>query len=166
MTPAQQYLKAACEMGYRVEGMKVFSPRGEKKWRNRGDGTKYPVIEGPVINGKFSKNLKVHRIVAYQKFGDAMFEKGIVVRHLNGNPLDFSCDNIAIGTQKENFADMTQEDLIKRTAWRRKHSSDDVRNMRELYKNSHTLAFISKMYNANPGAVFWIVKGLSYKEVL
>ena len=49
------------------------------------------------IDGK-PKRIEVHRLQAYQKFGDKIFEKGIVVRHLNGDSTDNSYDNIGIGT--------------------------------------------------------------------
>ena len=55
----------------------------------------------------------IHRLAAYQKFGDAIFEKGIQVRHLNGNPADNSLDNIAIGTAFQNWMDIPE---AKRTA--------------------------------------------------
>lgn len=50
--------------------------------------------------------IKVHRLQAFQKFGKAAFEPGIVVRHMNGNRLDASWDNIEIGTHRENSADI------------------------------------------------------------
>jgi len=50
-----------------------------------------------------------HRIQAYQKFGDKMFEDGIEVRHLNGNRLDNSFENIEIGTSKQNSMDKKPE---------------------------------------------------------
>src|SRR5690606_12340030 len=51
----------------------------------------------------------VHRLVAYQKFGDAMFEPGIMVRHLNGNPRDNRGGNIAIGSASDNRLDIDPE---------------------------------------------------------
>lgn len=47
----------------------------------------------------------VHRLQAYQKFGEKIFEKGIEVRHLNSNSLDNSYDNIGIGTSSDNSLD-------------------------------------------------------------
>lgn len=40
----------------------------------------------------------IHRLQAYQKFGDKIYEDGIVVRYLNGDRYDNSYDNIGIGT--------------------------------------------------------------------
>lgn len=56
--------------------------------------------------------LSVHRLQAYQKYGKNIFEKGIVVRHLNGNSSDNSFDNIAIGTASNNMQDKTKENRI------------------------------------------------------
>lgn len=39
------------------------------------------------ING-INVPIFVHRLQAYQKFGDRMFNPGIVVRHLDGNSLN------------------------------------------------------------------------------
>lgn len=47
----------------------------------------------------------VHKLQAYQKFGEAVFENGIVVRHMNDESLDNSNINIEIGTQLDNAMD-------------------------------------------------------------
>lgn len=60
------------------------------------------------------KLLFVHRLQAYQKFGENLFKPGIVVRHLNGNPTDNSFDNIEIGTESDNWMDIPKEKRIER----------------------------------------------------
>ncbi len=60
--------------------------------------------------------VRVHRLAAYQKFGEAVFQPGIVVRHLDGNPLNNRTENIAIGTQSDNAMDRPEKD-------RRDHAS-------------------------------------------
>ena len=88
----------AFQKGYRVENGEIFNHLHQKInfWLQ---STGYPAI------AVSSRPVKVHRLVAYQKFGNAIFEKGIEVRHLNGNKLDFSFENISIGTAKENNQD-------------------------------------------------------------
>ena len=54
-------------------------------------------------------NCLTHRLQAYQKYGMNIYKSGIVCRHLNGNSLDNSMDNIAIGTQSDNMMDMKPE---------------------------------------------------------
>ena len=53
-----------------------------------------------------TKHCKFHRLQAYQKFGDKIYEEGMVVRHLDGNPLNNTWDNIEIGTDYDNHMDI------------------------------------------------------------
>lgn len=57
-------------------------------------------------------SIPVHKLQAYQKFGEAIFEPGIVVRHLDGNSMNNSYDNIQIGTQSDNMYDIPVEERI------------------------------------------------------
>jgi hypothetical protein len=57
--------------------------------------------------------VSVHRLQAYQKHGDEIFGENIHVRHLNGNPLDNSYDNILIGSVSENSLDRPKNLRIK-----------------------------------------------------
>ena len=73
----------------------------------------YPVISIPTGGSRGRYPIKVHRLAAYQKFGDKLFEKGMQVRHLNGNKLDFSFENIELGTGKENCQDIPKEQRVR-----------------------------------------------------
>ena len=72
--------------------------------------------ERTTILNNNNKNLYIqtHRLQAYQKYGDKLFQDGIVVRHLNGNALDNSWNNIAIGTNRDNQMDIPKEQRIRR----------------------------------------------------
>lgn len=61
------------------------------------------------VEGKSPTRSFLHRLQAYQKFGDKIFEEGIVVRHLDGNPLNNSWDNIAIGSPSDNQMDRSEK---------------------------------------------------------
>ena len=74
---------------------------------------------GPKIR---RRNIKLHRLQAFQKYGKSMFNEGLVCRHLNGNSQDNSYDNIAIGTQSDNMMDRTPEARIKSA----KHASSHL----------------------------------------
>lgn len=50
----------------------------------------------------------VHRLQAFQKFGDSIFNKGTHVRHLNGVSIDNSFENIGIGSQSDNMLDIPE----------------------------------------------------------
>jgi hypothetical protein len=99
--------KIAKDRGYRIDGDgNVYSKR-MKLNPMKTCPTNY-LFFSVKINGK-SEKVMVHRFQAYAKYGDKAFEKGIVVRHLNGNSLDNSWDNIAIGTQHDNMMDIPKE---------------------------------------------------------
>jgi hypothetical protein len=53
-----------------------------------------------------SINIAIHRLQAFQKYGDLLYEEGTVVRHLNGDPGSNAWDNIAIGTMSDNMFDI------------------------------------------------------------
>lgn len=60
------------------------------------------------------KLVKVHRLQAYQKYGNKLYDEGIVVRHLDNDKLNNSWDNIVIGTQSENMLDIPEQIRIKK----------------------------------------------------
>lgn len=92
-------------MGYRVtdEGA-LLTPQGEPRtayWSGSG----YPNFGFWVREIQKMRTIEVHRLAAYCFFGESAFTPGIQVRHLNGNRLDFSRKNIALGTPDENRND-------------------------------------------------------------
>ena len=110
----QNYLTIhAFEMGYRItEKGEVVNPQGNiiKSFLNGINSTKYLVFSiRDLIKWKYAKKVKVHKLQAYQKFGEKMFEKGIMVRHLDGDSLNNYNDNIAIGTNSDNQMDRSYE---------------------------------------------------------
>lgn len=98
----------AVQKGYKVDrnGV-VFSPfisQPRKPYRD-----KHGYLRFSVMDGKTSRCCPVHRLQAYQKFGDKIYEDGIEVRHLDGNPSNNSWDNIEIGTHSDNMMDRPKE---------------------------------------------------------
>lgn len=95
----------------------------------------------------------VHRLQAFMKFGNKLYEDGIVVRHLNNNKLDNSIDNIEIGTQQDNIYDNAIELRLKSSylASRKniKYSDDVVQQIRLDYKKGLGYKFIMNKYNIN-----------------
>lgn len=63
---------------------------------------------GLIKNKKYYR-IEVHKIQAYQKYGEKIFEDGIMCRHKNGIKTDNSYDNILIGTHTDNMRDIPQE---------------------------------------------------------
>ena len=61
----------------------------------------------------YNATVRVHRLQAYQKFGNKIFDKNIVVRHLDDDSLNNHIDNIAIGTRQDNCLDIPKEKRIE-----------------------------------------------------
>ena len=84
-------LLLAVKKGYKVtEDGKLISPTGKELSGivdNRGYRTFNILRNFPVA---------VHRLMGYQKFGEKVFDPKLEIRHLNGNKLDNSSDNICI----------------------------------------------------------------------
>ena len=84
-------------------------------------------------NGKHLK-ISTHRLQAYQKYGDIIYNSKIVVRHLNGNKLDNTYHNIAIGTIRDNMLDIPKEkriEIAKNAAT--KYSDEKVKQIKDYY---------------------------------
>jgi hypothetical protein len=101
----------------------------------------------------------IHRLQAYQKFGDKIYEKGIVVRHLNGDRYDNSYDNIGIGTIIDNKNDIPKELIsINCGQIKRKYSKEIVENIRKDYENGLSYSSIMTKYHiTSKGTIHYII---------
>ena len=112
--------KKAFEKGYRItdEG-DVIGLKGETVGFTQTNG--YPTFK---IRSAENKNLNVssHRLQAYQKYGEKIYEDGIVVRHLDGDKHNNSKDNISIGTYSDNYMDQPEHVRVSRA----KHASSFI----------------------------------------
>lgn len=108
----------AYRLGFRVSrnGDLISFTRRKRQCLLHPKGYKCISLRVKVEDESVYKLLFVHRLQAYQKFGENLFKPGIVVRHLNGNPVDNSYDNIEIGTESDNRMDISKE---KRIEWAR-----------------------------------------------
>jgi hypothetical protein len=98
----------AAELGYRVSrcGMIVKGLRVKriKLQYIKKYGKKYKGFTVSLDCGKRCTVL-VHKLQAYQKFGEEALKWGIVIRHLNDNSLQNDWHNLELGTQAENMQD-------------------------------------------------------------
>ena len=100
--------------GYVVtEDGTLLNPKGNKigSKDNRGYIGSEIKVEGKGIP------FFAHRLQAFQKYSNLLYEKGIVTRHLNGNKEDNSWDNIAIGTHSDNMMDIPEQIRIKKAKY-------------------------------------------------
>lgn len=73
-------------------------------------------VTGVKINDNKVHHIAFHRMVAYAKYGDRMYDDNMLVRHLDGNPLNNSWDNISIGTPHDNMMDIDKDLRVLRAA--------------------------------------------------
>ena len=127
----KKILRRAYKIGYRCYEGKLVCPDNINKrlyWKVNG----YPTFS---IG---HEEVTTHSLVAYHKYGEAMFAKGIEVRHLDGNKLNYKEDNIAIGTHRENMMDIPKKErihaAIRASTATRKFSDVQIIEIREYYK--------------------------------
>lgn len=113
-------VKIAYEKGYRVINNEVvYNGKSRKLYKHikkRDKNTlSYYSFGIRDTNGK-RVEIYVHQLLAYQKYGELMFNEEIEVRHLDGNSLNNSEENVLIGTKSQNRNDYLkrkkQEDII------------------------------------------------------
>ena len=137
MNQAKAALIQAYEKGYRVKDNLVYGIVKKQPLKLSCSQAGYLFFNIRLS----SKTLKVflHRLVAYEKYQDKLFEPGILVRHLNGNRKDNSFKNISIGTQTENMLDRDPEErlnhAIKASSSIRKFTNEKVNQIKLDYSN-------------------------------
>lgn len=154
MSKTNAAMLVAVRKGYRVtEDGDVISPLNRKlklstKW---GD---YLAFRVKLYDGT-SFSVFVHKLQAYIKFGEKMFEHGVVVRHLNNNKLDNSFDNIAIGTHTDNAMDLPISVRSLRSS-SPKHNHDQIIND---YKDGMSFSQLMRKYSiSSKGTISFIIR--------
>jgi HNH endonuclease len=124
----RELLLEAVRRGYRVdtEG-NAFGPTGRKLSRRVGSG--YYAI-GLKVEGR-PMNVELHRIAAFQLYGEAVFAEGIEVRHLDGNCSNNAATNLVLGTPSQNSMDRSPEQrraMAEHASLRRRRLTDAEEN--------------------------------------
>jgi hypothetical protein len=103
----------------------IKNPKGEIL-QGHIDSTNKPIYKKFKIRLE-DRNIScnVHRIQGYAKFGEQIFDKTLVVRHLDGNSLNNSWENIGIGTFSDNQLDIPKEQRIL-NASHPKHNHQEI----------------------------------------
>ena len=119
--------------------------------------------------------VKVHRLQAYQLFGEALFAPGILVRHLDGNKKNNHADNIAIGTSSDNQLDIPEEQRVARASYVGKASAKKTRKIPEdLYNEIFamyaecgskiaTCRYYAEKLDCHTSAIHKFLSGKTYK---
>ena len=115
--------------------------------------------------------ISIHKLQAYKKFGELMFKPNMVVRHINGDKLNNSYENILIGTQSENQLDRCTEDLKLHSIKAIRKKQDNIRPLKTrleiyemIYKCIPTREIMDK-YSIAKSTIYNMKKNsIEYKE--
>lgn len=101
----------AYQRGYYVtEDGRLFGVKGQLKLSTYGK-QRYPTFS--TNWGGYVYGLPAHRLAAYCFYGEALFEDGIVVRHLDADTLNLSKSNIFLGTCSQNERDKPLQTRVR-----------------------------------------------------
>ena len=146
MSRSIKALIEAYEIGYRIVNGKLKNPKGQiingvlhqcyYRFSYKFDNTTTPIL--------------FHRLVAYQKYGNRLFEKNLLVRHKDGNSLNNKSNNILLGTQSQNMMDRKPkqriEHAIHAASSLRKFSDETVKQIKNDRKNGFTYKQLCEKY--------------------
>ena len=168
MSKSKEYLMIAIDKGYYAQDDgSIVSPAGRTLSMNAG-GDGYLRFSVAVGNHT-SRSVAVHRLVAFQKFGKAMFEEGIEVRHRNGDPIDNSVNNILIGSHSENMmdraVDQRKSHAILAAKKRRKLTDEQVRQLRRDRDLGMSYKELCNRYDISKAGVSYLLHGKTYATV-
>ena len=156
-------LLKAYEDGYRVVDGEVISPYSDEPRSLRIDTRGYKSFTVKIEGRYYPVNVPVHRLLAYQKYGDALLEDGIEARHLDGDQLNNLDDNINIGTHGDNMMDKSPEQRrIDAGNHGRKHPHDEIL---EFYDRTGSYKETMRRFNlTSKGTLHYILKKSMARE--
>ncbi len=104
--------RVAFEKGYRVSaaGDVVTAPSGRPR---KLHSNKWGYFQFSVTTPTGQGTCPVHRLQAYQKFGEQIYTIGLEVRHHNNNRQDNSVGNILLGTKSDNAMDKPKATRVR-----------------------------------------------------
>jgi hypothetical protein len=155
-TKAAKTLLEAVEKGYTVVEGKIFHNGKQLKGNHPKSG--YIKFNMRTKDGK-TNQVNIHRLVAYQKYGDKIFLKGIHVRHLDSNSTNNLEENIAIGTKSENELDKPAEVRMRAaliaSSFSKKHDHEAIV---KLYNDGNSYNKIMELLNIkSKGTISFII---------
>lgn len=132
----QELIKLAYIKGYRIIDNECYNPKGKKI-----NGTikmhPIPYKQLSIKTAKGARSIFYHALLAYQLYGEKYFEKGTVVRHLDGNSLNNTAVNLQLGSQRDNKFDISaivrSSIVVKSNKTKRRLSFELLTKIKEDY---------------------------------
>lgn len=168
---AMGVIRRALARGYRVkENGQVVGTSGKVLRPKTNRSTATPSVQISVRDPRLGhRQVKVSQLAAYQWFGEATFASGVEVRHLNGDGLDNSRCNLALGSAHDNQMDMSVGARNKRANSGafvgRSLSLMEVRRLRRDRERGRKLKELAAKYGVSKTTVSCIVRGQYYPDV-
>jgi hypothetical protein len=165
MTLHQEALRCAHEKGYVVdENGEVFGPRGKRRLRVSTAGYLYFTVK----YGGDSRPVRVHKLAAFQRYGERALDDLIQVRHIDGDKRNNRPGNLLLGSQSDNMMDKAPEDRLRAAsvAARSNRALSDTRvdSLRRDRRRGMRYADLMIKYGVSKSTVSYIVNGITYGE--
>lgn len=162
----KQFAIGAHLRGWRVlEDGSVLKPNGRKQPLHVGTSH---YLRFTVNIGDARKCVWVHKLAAYQKYGDQAFESGVEVRHRDNNKHNNRLDNILIGTRSQNMMDRPKEQRIALAQYaadgNRCLTDEEARSLLSDRAGGMTYKELSKKYLISKSSISYIVHGRFYRR--
>lgn len=119
------------------------------------------------ISGK-NIYVPIHRIVAYQKYGDKIFDTNLEVRHLDSNKLNNHYDNIVLGTHSENMFDVPKKFRMNRSrkgaSKVRRLTYEEANDIRKKHSEGKSYRVLCSEYNISKSLISYIINNKTYSD--
>lgn len=158
---SNKIVKAAYDAGYRVDHVgNVVKDGIIKKTYILNRKPRY--ADFPMYVNNRRHLVYVHKLCAYQKYGDALFESQCV-RHLDGNSLNNAPSNIAIGSFSDNMYDIPNGVRSKRAIYAsscvQKLNKHNHKEILDYYKKVRSYTKVMEKFNiSSKGTVSYIIR--------
>lgn len=162
MNTQEESIRIVSKKGYFVDSLGNVFNKNKRPIKLSKSNSGYLSFNTRISCGRVTR-VFVHRLQAFQKFGDCIFNKGIHVRHLNGIPIDNSFENIDIGSQSDNMMDIPKEKRIVNASNPKFNHEVIIKE----YKNGMTYLEIMKKHNIkSKGTVSFIINKSLKSEII
>lgn len=176
LSKMDEALIEASRAGYEVmDDGQVIAPSGRYRTlcgKIRGQGRTAQYLYFTITTGSREDNTRatrtvmVHRLSAYQKFGDDMFREGVQVRHLDNNEQNNAPANLCLGTGSVNMMDRPPEVRSAHAGKaHRKYTDEQIVEMVEMHKAGKTYKEIMARFGIkSKGTVSYIMNNSMASE--
>ena len=168
-------VRAAFEKGHRVNTKKdlVLGISGRPLKLNTRLGVTYPHVTLTVRGlARKSYSVPAHKVVAYAVYGEAAFEPGIQVRHLDGDRLNLRASNLKLGTASVNAMDKpahVRQAIARKAraaqgdaAWNRRFTATQIEDIRRQYRAGRGVVELARELRVHHSTIGRIVSRKHY----